>query len=158
MLVREPFTLEIQMTDWADGIETRNFGIKREIDGNIFSELMRTIIPLVMIAGALLFYSWIRSQIVHIGYESQSLVAKEEALLRTEEKLRLEEGTLSDPERIDLIARIDLGMTPLRPNQFILPQIQEAGRSLSNAMAMAESEASGLTMVAAKASDFIPAN
>jgi len=46
------------MTDWADGIETRNYGIKSELDGSMFSELRRTIIPLAMIAGALLFCLW----------------------------------------------------------------------------------------------------
>ncbi len=146
------------MTDWADGIETRNYGIKSEIDGSMFSELIRTIIPLVMIAGALLFYSWVRSQIVNIGYDSQSLFSEEESLVRTEKKLILEEETLSNPERIDLIARIDLGMTPLRPNQFILPQNQDAERSLPDTMAMADSEVSGVKMAAAGASSTIPAN
>jgi len=146
------------MTDWADGIETRNYGIKSEIDGSMFSDLIRTIVPLLMIAGALLFYSWVRSQIVNTGYESQSLFAEEESLLRTEKKLILEEETLSNPERIDLIARIDLGMTPLRPNQFILPQTQDVERSLSNTMAMVDSVASAVKMAAARASSIIPAN
>ncbi len=145
------------MTDWADGIETRNYGIKSEIDGSIFSELIRTIIPLVMIAGALLFYSWVRSEIVNIGYENQSLFAEQESLLRTHKKLMLEEEMLSNPERIDLIARIDLGMTPLRPNQLMIRQTQDTERSLSN-MAMADSEVSGVKIAAARASGFIPAN
>ena len=146
------------MTDWADGIETRNYGIKSEIDGSMFSDLIRTIVPLLMIAGALLFYSWVRSQIVNTGYESQSLFAEEESLLRTEKKLILEEETLSNPERVDLMARVGLGMTPLRPNQFILPQSQDAERGLSNTMAMADSEDSSVTIAAARASGFIPAN
>jgi cell division protein FtsL len=129
------------MTDWANGIETRNYGIKSELDARVLSELMRTIIALVMVAGALLFFSWVRSQIVNTGYESQSLFAQEEALLRTQKRLILEEETLRNPERIDVIARNDLGMTPLRPNQLILPQLEDVERSTSNAMAMAESEA-----------------
>ncbi len=146
------------MTDWADGIETRNYGIKSEIDASVLSELMRTIIALAMIAGALLFYSWVRSQIVNTGYEGQSLFAAEESLLRTQKKLILEEETLRNPERIDLIARNDLGMTPLRPNQFILPQFQDVERGLSNTMAMADSEASALKVAATRASGLIPAN
>ena len=106
------------MTDWADGIETRNYGIKNEIDVPMLSELMRIIVALAMVAGALLFYSWIRSQIVNTGYESQSLFAEEESLMRTQERLVAEEETLRNPERIDIIARNDLGMAPLRPNQI----------------------------------------
>ena len=146
------------MTDWADGIETRNYGIKSEVDAGMLSELLRNIVPLAMIAGALLFYSWVRSEIVNTGYESQSLFTAEEDLLRTQKRLILEEETLRNPERIDMIARIDLGMTPLRPNQFILPQPQDLERGLANTMAMADSEAAGLKMAPARASGIIPAN
>ena len=99
------------MTDWADGIETRNYGIKSEIDASMLSELTRTIIPLAMIACALLFYSWVRSQIVSTGYESQSLSAAEESLMRIQKGLMLEEAVLTSPERIDFKARNELGMT-----------------------------------------------
>jgi len=144
------------MTDWADGIEARNYGIKNEIDASMFSELMRSIIPLAMIAGALLFYSWVRSEIVNLGYESQNLFAREESVLREQKWLTLEEETLCNPERIDLIARNELRMTTLRPNQF-LPQHQDAERDLSNTLAMAESEAAGLRITSTALAP-IPAN
>jgi cell division protein FtsL len=129
------------MTDWAEGVETRNYGIKNEIDAGMLSELMRVIIALVMVAGALLFYSWVRSQIVNTGYESQQLFTEEKSLLRTQKSLILEEETLRSPERIDAIARNELKMTPLRPNQLIQPQIQDVGREASNVVAMVHSEA-----------------
>jgi cell division protein FtsL len=143
------------MTDWADGIETRNYGIKSEIDAGMMSDLLRNIIPLAMIAGALLFYSWVRSQIVNTGYESQNLFVAEESLLRNQKGLILEEKMLEDPGRIDGIARNELGMTPLRPNQFIVPT-PDTERDLNNTMAMAESQAAVLK--AAGASGMIPAN
>jgi cell division protein FtsL len=129
------------MTDWAEGIETRNYGIKNELDAGMLSDLMRVIIALVMVAGALLFYSWVRSQIVNTGYERQQLLAEEDSLLRTQKSLILEEETLRNPERIDTIARNELKMTRLRPNQLILPQIQDVERGASNVVAMADSEA-----------------
>jgi cell division protein FtsL len=129
------------MTDWAEGIETRNYGIQRELDAGMLSELMRVIIALVMVAGALLFYSWVRSQIINTGYESQQLFAEEESLLRTQKSLILEEETLRNPERIDAIARNELKMTPLHPSQLILPQLQDVERGASNEVAMANSEA-----------------
>jgi cell division protein FtsL len=129
------------MTDWVEGIETRNYGIKSELDAGMLSELMRVIIALIMVAGALLFYSWVRSQIVNTGYESQRLFTEEKSLLRTQQSLILEEETLRNPERIDAIARNELKMTPLHPNQLILPQIQDVERDASNEVAMADSEA-----------------
>ena len=129
------------MTDWAEGIEDRNYGIKNGFDAGMLSEMMRVILTLVMVAGALWFYSWVRSQMTSTGYESQQLFAEEKDQLRTQESLILEEKTLSDPEKIDTIARSQLGMTLLRPNQLILPQLQDVERSSQNAIAMVESGA-----------------
>lgn len=136
------------MTDWADDIETRNYGIKSEIDAGMLSEFMRTIVALAIVAGALLFYSWVRSQIINTGYESQNLFTEEESLLRVQKRLILEEATLKDPERIDSIARNDLGMIPLHPSQWVLPQRQDVEGSTSDAIAMADSEGMGLERAA----------
>lgn len=139
------------MTDWADGIETRNYGIKNELDVHMLSELMRIVAALAVVAGALLFYSWIRSQIVNTGYESQRLFAEEESLLRTNQGLVLEKETLKNPERIDTIARNDLGMMPLHPYQIILPKGRDAGSSSSDQIAMTDVEPASLKRsVAAK--------
>jgi len=80
-----------------------------------------------------------------------------ESLLRTQTRLILEEETLRNPERIDFIARNDLGMVPLRPNQFILPQFQDPDRSLLNTLAMAGSKAD-MKAAATKALGDVPAD
>jgi cell division protein FtsL len=137
------------MTDWAEGIEARNHAIKNEININMLSDLMRIIVSLALLAGALLFYSWIRNQIINAGYESQNLFAIEESLQRAQKRLTLEEETLRNPERIDSIARNDLGMAPLRPNQLILLQLGDAVSSASDQMAMMDTKAVGLKRTAA---------
>lgn len=142
--------LEIEMTDWAEGIETRNYGIKCVIDARILSELVRSIVCLAMVAGALLFYSWIRSQIISTGYESQKLSADEEYLRRFEKRLIVEEATLRHPGRIDTIARDQLGMNLLKPNQLILPRIQDLDGRLTDKLAMAVTESTELKKSAAK--------
>ncbi len=114
------------MTDWAASIETRNYGIRRGIDARMLSELLGTIASLALIAAAFLFSSYVRGRIVSIGYESQSLFSREEALARLEKRLILEEETLRNPERIDILARNELRMAPLRPNQVILPPARSA--------------------------------
>jgi len=131
------------MRDWAAGIETRNYGIKRDIDASMLSELMRTIAALVLMAGALLFYSWVRSQIISTGYEIQHFSKLEESLLRDQKNLSLDEARLSSPGRIDDIARNVLNMAKLLPSQQILPQLQN-GASDANVLAMVNPQAVSL--------------
>ena len=137
------------MMDWADGTQTRNYGIKCVTNSRTRSDLLRIILSFVMVAGALLFYSWVRSQIVTIGYESQKLLAKEESLLRTQKALIIKEEILRSPERIDTIARNELGLTPMRPNQLIMPELQNEEQSASDTLAMANPEANRLKKPAA---------
>jgi cell division protein FtsL len=125
---------ELIMVDWAGGIEARNYSIKHETDMRNLAELLWIILSLVMVAAVLLFYIWVRSHIVNTGYESQNLQSLEESLRRTQNSLILEEETLKNPERIDMVARNELGMIPLRPNQLIAPQTQDVAPS---ALAMA---------------------
>jgi hypothetical protein len=94
------------------------------------------------------FYSWVRNQIISTGYQGQNLFTEEELLLRAEKRLVLEEEMLRNPERIDVIARNDLGMTPLHPRQLIMPQHADVDGSLTNAMAMADSGSANLKKTA----------
>jgi cell division protein FtsL len=125
------------MMDWAGGTEARNYGIRRATDSRNLSELLQIVLFLVAIAGVLSFYLWIRSQIINVGYQNQQLNAKEEALVRVQARLILEEQTLKNPERLDVIARTDLGMIPLRPNQLISPPTKDADPGSSNTLALA---------------------
>jgi len=128
------------MTDWADGIEIHNNGIKCVIDSRILSELLRTIVTLGLIAGALFFYSWVRSQIVYIGYESQKLFTEEAMLRDIQANLIAEEETLTSYRRIDAIATRELGMTKLRPTQMIMPPIETRDGGAPESLALAGSE------------------
>jgi len=127
------------MTDWADGIETRNYGIKCKTNGAMLMELMYTIAAFAIVAGALLFYSWIRSEIINTADESQELFAAQESLLQIRDALILEEETLRNPARIDAIARNNLGMTPLRPSQWTIRRAPETVEETPGALAMANS-------------------
>ena len=132
------------MIDWVDGIETRNYGIKSNLNAGMLSELMRVIISFVMFAGVLLFFTWVRSQIVNTGYENQQLRAEEESLLRIQKKLIIEEETLKSLDRIDTIARNELNMIALQPKQIILTQLNTTRQSTPNVLAMADSGAAHL--------------
>ena len=65
-----------------------------------------------------LFSAGGRLQNREYGYRLEQLEREKLQLLEANRKLRLEEASLGDPLRIDSIARNQLGMTTLAPNQI----------------------------------------
>ncbi len=55
----------------------------------------------------------------HFGYENSQLKAESAQLNDANQKLRLEQASLTDPERIDRLARQDLGLAPSQPQQIV---------------------------------------
>ena len=127
------------MTDLAGGIEGRNYGIQRRTDRRSLFDLLCIILSIAAMAGVVFSYISVRIQIINVGYESQQLQAAEDALLRTQKNLILEEETLKDPGRIDVIARNELGMAPLRPYQVIPAGFRAEESRAPLALAMAGS-------------------
>jgi cell division protein FtsL len=117
--------MELSMKDLAGNIELRNYGIKPRTDGRSLFDLLCIILSIAAMAVVLCFYLWVRLQITTVGYESQRLASEGESLVRTAKNLIAEEQVLRDPGRIDAIARLELGMMPLRPFQ-----VMPAGLSL----------------------------
>jgi len=129
---------ELFMVDWANRIEARNYNVRRETDLRHTNELLKMILALAMVAGVLVYYSWVRSHFISVGYESQNLKEIESELLHEQQGLIIQEETLKNPERIDRIARNDLNLVPLRPNQLIPPQVQDLESSSAGVLAMVD--------------------
>jgi cell division protein FtsL len=128
---------EVEMMDWAGGMETRNYAIRREIDTRNLLDLLLISISIGLMAGVFLFHSWVRAQLVETGYAAQNLQAEEKVLISHQEKLTLEEQTLLSPDRIDAIAQAELGMRPPRPNQLLMPAFQDIEASRTTTLALA---------------------
>jgi cell division protein FtsL len=126
------------MVDWANRIEARNYNVRRETDSRNIKELLKLILSLAMVAGVLVYYSWVRSHFISVGYESQNLKTAESTLLHAQQNLILEEETLKNPERIDTIARNELNLMPLHPNQLLPAQVQDIESSAAGVLAMAD--------------------
>ncbi len=112
------------MVDLAAGTEIRNYGLKRTPDPKILQESLLLILPLAVIACALAFSIWIRSQIIDAGYQKQDLKIQEEELSRSLQQLVVEEQVLKDPKWLDAVASKSLGMVIVRPDQIIPASIQ----------------------------------
>jgi cell division protein FtsL len=63
--------------------------------------------------------SWPHLQYVRAGYEIEELKAQRGALQEWNHQLRLAQAALADPQRIDTLARKDLGMVSPSPQQVI---------------------------------------
>jgi len=125
------------MQDWAVGMERRNQGISRVLDRRHLFEMLGIISSIAIVAGVFFFYSWVRSQIVDVGYAEQQLRNQEEELLLNEKRLIAEEAMLKNPERIDTIARAALGMTRVRAEQLINPQYLDVESRGTTTLALA---------------------
>ena len=125
------------MTDWAADLQFRNYGIRRRCDPRQMRDLLGFVLSLALVGVVLFGCLWMRSRILAMGYVEQRLRALEESLLRTQTGLSLEEETLKSPERIDFIARNQLGLTPPRPNQLLAPVYLDVESSRPTTLALA---------------------
>jgi len=79
--------------------------------------LTSTLIGALVLCTAL-FAATGRFQSLEYGYRIERLEKEKKVALETNRKLQLEEASLGDPTRIDWIARNELGMKTLAPNQI----------------------------------------
>jgi cell division protein FtsL len=73
----------------------------------------------ILVFLSVLLISWPHLQCVRAGYKIEELKAQRVALLESNHQLRLEQAALADPQRIDTLARKDLGMVSPSPQQVI---------------------------------------
>jgi len=129
----------MMMTDWSAGAETRNYRITHRTDARNLADLLMSMLCVLVIAGALFGYLWVRSHIVSTGYKIQQLKETEETLTRIRNLLILEEEMLKQPQRVDDIARNFLAMEPLQPNQLMTgSRAFQAGRPAALALVNAD--------------------
>jgi len=67
----------------------------------------------------LFVYAWQHYQWIQYGYRIEEAQKKKEQLAEVGRQLRLERASLRNPQRIDAIARRDLGMTVPAPGQLV---------------------------------------
>ena len=100
---------------------------KRIINNNVIREtdpkshwdyIVVTALSAVFLLG-LLAYAWQHYRWIQYGYRIEEAQKKREQLAETGRRLRLERASLRSPQRIDAIARRDLGMVVPVPGQLV---------------------------------------
>ncbi len=124
------------MLDFAAGLETKNYGLKKTTDLRSLLESVWIVMPLAVIAGAFYFHVWVHSQNINIGYRSQQLSVQADRLKQIQQQLILEEQTLKDPALLEALACENLGLVLLQPGQIISPPLKIRDNSTNDSLAL----------------------
>jgi|GEM_PF-526829 len=96
-----------------------NLAIVREVDPRQRREyLLLTLLAALFVLG-LLFYGWQRYRWIDYGYQIEETQKVKERLVEIRQRRLLERASLSSPQRIESIARRDLGMELPQPGQMV---------------------------------------
>ncbi len=96
-----------------------NSRLRREVDPAKRRECFLALGLSSVVFVLLLLFAWQHFQCVQYGYQLQDLKAQKATLEEWNHRLRLEQASLADPQRIDVLARQRLGLVPLSPQQVI---------------------------------------
>ena len=96
-----------------------NSRLVREIDVERRREFFSLLGLGVLVFLFVLLFAWQHFQCVRYGYQVEQFKAERAALEEQNHRLRLEQAALADPERIDTLARTQLGMVPPSPEQIV---------------------------------------
>jgi cell division protein FtsL len=96
-----------------------NSRLVREIDVERRRELFGLLGSGVLVFLFMLLVAWQHFQCVRHGYQLEQLKAEQAMLEERNHQLRLAQAALTDPQRVDTLARIRLGMVTPEPQQVI---------------------------------------
>ena len=107
-------TIEIQFDKKID-----NSRLVREIDARCRMEyICLTLLGAMFVLGTL-FYAWQQYEWIQYGYRIEEAQKDAERLAELGRQLRIERATLANPQRIDSIARTQLGMVGPGAGQIV---------------------------------------
>lgn len=96
-----------------------NSHLRREVDPARRRDCFALLGLVAVVFVFALLIAWQHFKCVQYGYQTEQLKAQHEALLEWNHQLRLEQAALADPQRIDELARKQLGLAPPAPQQVI---------------------------------------
>jgi cell division protein FtsL len=103
-----------------------NSGVVREVDPRSRRDLVAMLLLVAVLVGGLVLYAWPHFQMRQIATETERLQREKERLIEENRKLRLEKASLENLERVEAIARRDLGLERPSPDRLVVVEAQEA--------------------------------
>ena len=98
----------------------------RQRSGRLWMTCAATFIVITL----LIIQVYYRHRELNLGYELSAAISQREALIEENRKLRIELRVLSRRERLEPLAGRQLGMSPIRPEQIYIANIDKADNSL----------------------------
>jgi|SRR6516165_4591210 cell division protein FtsL len=120
-----------------------NSRVVRVIDPKRRRELLSFAVTLSVLLLLVIVYVWQHFSAIEYGYKIEQLKSEHEAIMESNRALKLEEASLRDLSRIDILAR-QMGMQPPSVGQI---EVMETSATDSEAPVMAR--ASGIMVVSA---------
>lgn len=105
---------EVIYLKWID-----NSRLRREVDGATRRRCYRLLPVVIALFSLGMAYALQHFQCVKYGYEIERLKQEKQQLQEANRRLRLEQAALTDPQRINDLAREKLGLAPTSPSQRI---------------------------------------
>jgi cell division protein FtsL len=99
-----------------------NVNVIREPDARSQREFLLVVLLGALFVFGLLFYGWQHYQYLQYGYRMAAAESRKEQLSEMKKQLRLERASLRIPQRIEDIARGELGMVSPAPGQIVIFQ------------------------------------
>ena len=118
-----------------------NSRIVKEDDPERRREMRSFTIVTVLFFALTMVYVWQHFSAIEVGYKVEAQKTQVEQLRETNRQLRLTEATLSDPGRIDRIAK-QLGLDEPAPGQVVRPD----GSNNMNAPVLAQAQMPAMTV------------
>ncbi len=114
------------MDDWAEEDADRNYDFRHNAAFRGLGAAVATVLFLAMLSGLVLLHMWTRSQITSAARQMQRHRSELASLERQQGRLIKQEQDLKSPDRIDRIARFELGMRPIDVRQILPPLVPRA--------------------------------
>jgi cell division protein FtsL len=108
-----------------------NSNLYRELDPEKHRQCFTLLGTVVLAFAFVFFFAWEHFRCVRYGYEIEQLKSQRTALTVWNQRLHLEQALLADPQRIDRLARVNLGLIAPQSQQIVRVNSQrsQAGKS-----------------------------
>jgi len=96
-----------------------NSRLQREVDHEKRRECFSLLVLGTLAFLFIMLFAWQHFECVRYGYMIQQLKHEQAEMVERNHTLKVQFASLSDPQRIDTLARSELGLAPPKPSQII---------------------------------------
>lgn len=105
-----------------------NSRLVRVADTKRSREMTQFACALALLFALVMVYAWQHFSAIEYGYRIEAMKSQRDSMVETNRALRLEEASLRDPQRIDMLAR-EMGLQTPKAGQVVRiePSVREPG-------------------------------